>query len=297
MPRTFHVDLAHVVCFSDTHSALCETAPSLWQWEMGGSGWLTAAALVALEDLAAVCSSLGSDPWGQSLWRQCADANLDLRYLQQQVRRPSLLSCHPLQGEAWLHAPDACAELHLRPDNLPSGWQSALRWAVFGGLVFADGDAALRHCELAQRLKAQGKRIAYLPGWHDSFDVGFDATLSAMVELADAVIVTDSQLCNLMRTPDPLSALGQISHWNPKAEVLRIQAAAHATLYRGLDDWHQQREGEPTHRHTVALMTAGWLHASLMGESGERALSWALAVAAQGPPTDHRWRQRVLEAL
>jgi fructokinase len=297
MPRTFHVDLAHVVCFGDIHSTLHETAPGQWQWQLGGSAWLTAASLVALEDLAAVCSSLGKDPWGQSLWRRCADANLDLRYLQQQVRRPSLLSCHPLHGEAWLHAPQGCAELYLHPDSLPSGWQDALHWAVFGGVAFSDGDAALRLCELAQRLKAQGKRIAYLPGWHDSFDAGFDATLSAMVELADAVVATDSALCNLMRTPDPLQALGQISQCNPKAQVLRIQAAAHATLYFGLDEWTQQRDGEPAHGHSVALMTAGWLHAMSMGETGQKALNWALAVAAQGAPTDHRWRQRVLDSV
>jgi len=298
MARAFHIDLPTVLCAGDLFTLLREEGPGLWRQGTLGEGWRVAQALAALDHLAAQAAALGTDVFGQTLWRQLADAHLDLRFVQQ-VRHPSVLVCQPLADEAWLHAAADGADWRVAPQAWPQGGTRALRWLVVGGLGLVHEPLASGLQALAARLREQhGVRVAYLPHWHESMDAGYDAHFQAWCEAADVVALSSAELCALCRTPDAASALSRVSAWNPRATVLQREPDGGLRAYAGLQSWHWPPGGLAAQPHALALMLAGWLHANLSGVSDpETAGRWAWTLAQQGLPDTPDWRRRALRAL
>lgn len=297
MARPFHIDLPTVLCAGDLFTLLHEESPGLWRQGTLGEGWRVAQALAALDHLAAQAAALGTDVFGQALWRQLADAHLDLRFVQQ-VSHPSVLVCQPATDEGWLHAVLDGADWRLAPQAWPQGGTRALRWLVVGGLGLAHEPLASRLLALAAELATQGVKVAYLPHWHESMDAGYDGHFHAWCEAADVVAVSRAELCALCRTPDAASALSRVSAWNPRAHVLQREPDGSLSAYAGLQSWHWAQGGLPTQAHSLALMLAGWLHAQLSG-IGDPAMAsrWAWSLAQLGVPDAPDWRRRALEAL
>jgi fructokinase len=282
-----HPDLARFVAFGEVRIDLVRAADQSWQSACAGSPWQVAMAMSSLGELGAYAGAISSDLFGQEIWRACADANLDLRYLQQ-LSRPPLLNFIDAEEapEGFFIGADS-ADLYFRPESLPAGWVKALRWAHFGGLGLVRQPQAQRLEALAEGLKAEGKKISYAPGFRSLMDSRYDDSLQRMCRLADVIKVSVEDLCGLFRGADYHSGLAQIGAWNPGAYLLLTRGALGATLYSGAGEWHAapphlaDSAGQPALGLGDAA-TAGLLF-SLMREpmaAPEQHLRWAVAAAS-----------------
>lgn len=283
MPLLRHPDLPRFVAFGEALTDLIRVAPDQWLSRCGGAPWNVARAMSSLGELAAFAGGLSADVFGQAQWRESADANLDLRFLQQNAHGPLLAVVHETQPPQYFFIGENSADLHFRPEALPAGWMGALRWAFFGSISLVRPPLAERLLALAERLKAQGKLIAYDPNYRLLMDAGYDETLERMCRLADVIKVSDEDLCGLFRVPDPRVGLAQISAWNPRALLLLTQGERGARLFHPQGELH----GRPPPVVVVDSVgagdaaVAGLLHALMQGERApEQWLRWALAAGS-----------------
>ncbi|MCV2357772.1 PfkB family carbohydrate kinase [Paucibacter sp. TC2R-5] len=289
MPLTqtlLHPDLARFVAFGEVRIDLVRDEDQRWRSACAGSPWQVAMAMSSLGELSAYAGAISSDLFGQDIWRACTDANLDLRYLQQLPRPPLLNFIDAEEAPDGFFVGADSADQHFRPEGLPAGWVKALRWAHFGGLGLVRQPQAQRLEALAAGLKAEGKKIAYAPGFRTLMDSRYDDSLERMCRLADVIKVSTAELCGLFRSADYHSGLAQIGAWNPGAFVLLTRGAQGATLYSGSGEWH----AEPPQLEDLAGKTAlglgdaaiAGLLSSLMREPAappEQHLRWAVAAA------------------
>ena len=281
MAPVLHPDLPHFVSFGEALTDLIRTGPERWRSACGGAPWNVAMAMSALGMMSAFGGSVSTEVFGRAIWQASADANLDLRFIQQHARPPLLAVVHETDPPQYFFIGDDSADLHFRPEGLPAGWMRALRWAHFGALGLVREPLAARLLALAETLKAEGRHISYDPNYRVLMDSRYDATLERMCRLADVIKVSDEDLCGLFRSPDARHGLARIRAWNPEAWVLLTRGAGPATLYRGPLAW----EATPPRVAVVDTVGAGdaavaGLVYSLMQHrdgTAERHLGWALA--------------------
>lgn len=240
MTGVLHPDLPHFIAFGAVYTELSRSGPDLWRSRNRGAPWQVAVALSTLGELSAFAGAISQDQFGQEIWIDSSDANLDLRFIQQLPKPPLMALSRGDEAPQFFVGQDS-ADLHFRPEGLPSAWLKALRWAHFGGLSLVRQPLAMRLLALAEGLKAEGKTLSYAPEFSLQMDSRYDETLERMCRLADVIQVSEAELRGLFRAQDYRLGLAQISAWNPDA-VLLLQhgVAGHATLYRGREEWHAQ---------------------------------------------------------
>jgi fructokinase len=284
MTAFLHPDLPHFVAFGEALTCLVRTGSDRWRSACGGSPWQVAVAVSALGQLSAFAGAISTDPFGDEIWRRSQEAHLDMRFIQQLARPPLLAVVHETDPPRCFMIGQDSADLHFRPDGLPSGWTRSLRWAHFGGLGLVREPLAGRLLALAQALKGEGRLISYAPRFAPPMDASYDDMLEQMCRLADVIHVSEADLRGLFRLPDPRSGLAQIAAWNPGAWLLLTRGGAGATLYHGVEECG----GRPPHVAVVDADGAGdatlaGLLDSLMrhADAGAEAhLRWALAAGA-----------------
>ena len=289
-----HPDLAHFVSFGEVRIDLRRVAAHQWRSVCAGSPWQVAMALSSMGELSAFAGAISRDWFGREIWQACAEAHLDLRFLQQ-LPKPPLLNfvCEGDAGdqagpepEEQLRLGSDAVDLYFRPEGLPAGWVKALRWAHFGGLGLVREPLASRLVALAEALKAEGKKISYAPACCAVMDSRYDEMLERMCRLADVIELSQAELCALFRSADYRLGLAQISAWNPAALLLVNFAGQRISLYAGAQEWAadlppQSAEEEASPWEVCDASVAGLLF-SLMHHPGaqpELHLRWSVAAA------------------
>ncbi len=285
MAQILHPDLPHFVAFGEALTDLVRTGPDRWRSSCGGSPWHVAVAMSTLGQLSAFAGAISQDPFGDEIWQASQDAHLDLRFIQQLPRPPLLAVMHEADPHSWSFIGQDSADLHFRPEGLPSGWTRSLRWAHFGSLGLVREPLAGRLLALAEALKGEGRLISYDPHFRSPpMDASYDDTLAQMCRLADVIKVSEAELRGLFRVSDYHAGLAQIAAWNPGTWVLLTRGKAGATLYHGVEE----SSGLPPHVEVVDTEGAGdvamaALLDSLMRQPAaqpEEHLRWVLAASA-----------------
>ena len=273
-----HPDLPHFVSFGEALTDLIRTGPDTWRSVPGGAPWNVAMAMSSMGTMSAFGGGISDDVFGRVLWQASADANLDLRFIQQFAKAPLLAVVHETDPPAYFFIGNDSADLHFRPEGLPAGWLRALRWAHFGCLGLVRQPLAARLVALAEGLKVEGKCVSYDPNFRQLMDLRYDDTLERMCRLANVIKVSDEDLRGLFRSPDHHFGLSKISGWNPAAWLLLTRGAAGATLFRGTQKW----SAEPPKVTVVDTVGAG--DASMAG------FLYSLLEHPDAPPEQHlRW--------
>jgi fructokinase len=216
---------------------LLTTGPGPWTSQTGGSTWYVARVVARLGIASAFAGAVSRDVFGDELAAANAAAGLDGRFLQQVDRAPLLAVVHERHPPRYFFIGTDSADLHFDPRLLPAGWQDKAAWVHFGGISLARAPLAGTLVALARELKRHGAKISYDPNFRALMDEGYDATLCAMVALADVVKVSDEDLRGLFRHDDQDAAFAALRALNPAATYLYTRGGDGAHLIRPDGVW------------------------------------------------------------
>jgi fructokinase len=229
--------LPRFVAAGEALTDLLTTGPGTWTSQAGGSTWNVARVVARLGIASAFAGAVSRDVFGAELAAANAAAGLDARFLQQVDRPPLLAVVHERHPPSYFFIGTDSADLHFDPALLPSGWQEQAAWVHFGGISLARAPLADRLVALARELKSRGAKISYDPNFRALMDARYDATLRAMVALADVVKVSDEDLRGLFRHDDTDAAFAALRAMNPAASFLFTRGGDGARLVRPDGAW------------------------------------------------------------
>lgn len=230
--------LPQFVSAGEALTDLIRAGSDQWTSRTGGAGLNVARAMAGLGVPSAFAGAISTDVFGQALLASAGDAGLDLRFLQKTAHAPLLAVVHETAPPDYFFIGSDSADLQFRPEDLPSDWESAVRWVHFGGISLAREPLSSRLVALARRLKSLGVRISYDPNFRKLMDESYDPVLAAMARLADVIKVSDEDLCGLFRSDDVRAGLSRLRAMNPAAAILFTRGAAGAELHMGGTAWH-----------------------------------------------------------
>ena len=229
--------LPRFVAAGEALTDLLTTGPGTWTSQTGGSTWNVARVVARLGIASAFAGAVSQDVFGDELAAANSAAGLDGRFLQQVDRPPLLAVVHDRHPPRYFFIGTDSADLHFDPRRLPAGWQDKAAWVHFGGISLARAPLAGTLVALAHELKRHGTKISYDPNFRALMDEGYDATLRAMVALADVVKVSDEDLLGLFRHDDQDAAFAALRALNPAATYLYTRGGEGARLIRPDGVW------------------------------------------------------------
>ena len=230
--------LPNFIAFGEALTDMLRTGANAWNSVPGGATWNVAQIMARFGVPSAFGGAISQDCFGDALWQASSLAGLDLRFLQRVSKSPLLAIVHETQPPTYFFVGDDSADLYFELDGLPTGWESAVRWAHFGGISLTRQPLAERLVALAERLSASGVKISYDPNFRNVMDSNYDAVLARMVATSDLIKVSEEDVCGLFRTGDAEAALLQLRAMRPTATVLYTRGAQGATVYVGNQAWH-----------------------------------------------------------
>ena len=229
--------LPHFIAFGEALTDMLRTGADTWKSHAGGAPWNAARVMAHFGVASAFGGAISQDCFGDQLWQASAQAGLDLRFLQRNAQSPLLAIVHATHPPAYFFVGDNSADLHFDVEALPIDWETAVRWAHFGGISLIRAPLAERLVALAESLAARGVQISYDPNFRRAMDISYDPVLARMVAIADLIKVSEEDVCGLFRTHDAAAALLQLRAMRPTATVLYTQGARGATLYAQGRTW------------------------------------------------------------
>ena len=229
-----HVNEAPLMlCAGEALTDMIDQGGEHWVSRVGGSTWNVARALAVLGEPTAFAGAISRDRFGDALWAASEAVGLDLRTLQRVERSPLLAIVEKSEPPRYFFIGDDSADLHFDADQLPAGWDEALRWAHFGGISLAREPLASKLVALARGLKARGVAISYDPNYRNLMDERYAPTLQEMASLADVIKVSDDDLRGLFPGLDLDDAFAQLRAFNPAALCLLTRGGEGASLFQG----------------------------------------------------------------
>jgi fructokinase len=229
--------LPQFVSAGEALTDMIQVQPGVWHSRIGGAGFNVARTMARLGVPSAFAGAVSLDVLGDALAEGASEAGLDLRFLQRRAKAPLLAMVHETAPPDYFFIGDDSADLHFAPAELPAGWVTAVRCVHFGGISLAREPLASRLVALATRLKGLGVLISYDPNFRKLMDARYDPVLTAMVELADVIKVSDEDLVGLFRTTDTDAALQRLKAMNPGARLLFTRGAAGAEYHYAARVW------------------------------------------------------------
>jgi fructokinase len=229
--------LPRFVAAGEALTDLLTTGPGTWTSQTGGSTWNVARVVARLGIASAFAGAVSRDVFGAELACANTAAGLDARFLQEVDRPPLLAVVHERHPPRYFFIGTDSADLHFDPARLPDGWQDAAAWVHFGGISLARAPLAGTLVALARELKRRGVKISYDPNYRALMDECYDATLRAMVALADVVKVSDEDLHGLFRHADTDAAFAALRAMHPEATFLFTRGGDGARLVRPDGTW------------------------------------------------------------
>jgi fructokinase len=230
-------ELPAFVSAGEALTDLIRTGADDWTSRTGGAGLNVARAMARLGVPSAFAGAVSSDVFGQALLASASAGGLDTRFIQQCAHPPLLAIVHETDPPAYFFIGTDSADLQFRPDDLPAGWEGAVRWAHFGGISLTRQPLAGRLVQLAARLKGAGVRISYDPNYRNLMGPAYDGVLADMARLADVIKVSDEDLRGLFRTDDERAALASLRALNPAAAILFTRGAIGAEYHADGRAW------------------------------------------------------------
>lgn len=230
--------LPHFIAFGEALTDMLHTGAQTWTSIAGGAPWNAAQVMASFGVASAFGGAISQDCFGDQLWQASSAAGLDLRFLQRNAKSPLLAIVHATDPPSYFFVGDDSADLYFDVNALPSGWETAVRWAHFGGISLTRAPLAERLVTLAERLATRGTQISYDPNFRNAMDITYDPILARMVAIADLIKVSEEDVCGLFRTHDADAALLQMRGMRPTATVLYTQGAQGAGLYAQGEIWH-----------------------------------------------------------
>ncbi|TMA15499.1 MAG: carbohydrate kinase [Deltaproteobacteria bacterium] len=219
-------ELARYVVFGEALTDFIREGPGRWRSAAGGSPWNVARVGARLGLATGFAGAVSTDVLGEEILRLSREAGLDPRFVQQVERAPLLalvVSKHPPQ---YFFIGENSADLHFDPGELPEGWIATAEVVHFGSLSLAREPLAGRLLVVAEKVRADGRRIAFDPNYRNLMGEAYRPTLRRMTELADYIKVSDEDLEGLFPAIDPVAALGQLRAWSPRASFLFTHGGA-----------------------------------------------------------------------
>ena len=230
-------DFPQFVSFGEALTDMLRVGPDEWKSVPGGASWNVARVMAGFGVTSAFGGAISQDCFGDVLWQVSLEVGLDRRFIQRYSKSPLLAIVHETRPPAYFFVGDDSADLYFDEDALPQGWESALRWAHFGGISLSRQPLAERLVSLAERLKARGVKISYDPNFRVLMDASYDPILVRMASVADLIKVSEEDLRGLFRTDDEDGALLRLRAMNPAAASLYTRGAEGATLSVGEQCW------------------------------------------------------------
>jgi fructokinase len=180
---------------------------------------------------------VSNDVFGDELMQKSAEAGLDLRFIRQVNRPPLLAMVESKQPPQYFFIGEHSADLAFDPSELPTGALDAAEIVHFGSLGLVREPLASRLIEVAQTVRAAGKRISFDPNFRAPMaEPAYRTTLWRMAGLASHIKVSDEDLRGLFPDLDEAAALAQLREWAPGAGVLVTRGASGMTLFEGDND-------------------------------------------------------------
>lgn len=274
-PAAAALPLPLFVSAGEALTDLIRTDGDQWLSKTGGATWNVARAMASLGIATGFAGAISQDWFGDALFAASQEADLDLRFLQRVARSPLLAIVYETTPPQYNFIGDNSADLAFDPALLPAHWQSAAKWAHFGGISLTRAPLAEKLIQLAEELKQAGVKISYDPNFRNVMTPQYDPVLKRMAQLADVIKVSDEDLCGLFRTEDQTAALATLRSFNPDAAILLTLGAQGATMLVGERKWHVT----PPAIQIVDTVGAG--------DAGIAGLIYALIQESQAAPTPY----------
>ena len=217
---------ARYVVFGEALTDFIREDADHWRSVAGGSCWNVARVGARLGIATGFAGAVSSDLFGNEIVRLSREAGLDMRFTQQIHKSPFLamvVSKHPPQ---YFFVGDDSADINFDPDRLPVEWLAAAQIVHFGSLSLVREPLAGRLLNIAERVHAAGKRIAFDPNYRNLMDDNYRPTLQRVAALADYIKVSDEDLSGLFREWTETDALNHLRDWAPAAWILFTRGAA-----------------------------------------------------------------------
>src|SRR5438309_7648842 len=280
---------ARYVVFGEALTDFIREGPDRWRSAAEGSPWTVARVGARLGLATGFAGAVSMDVFGEEILRLSREAGLDQRFVQQVERAPLLalvVSKHPPQ---YFFVGENSADLHFDPGGLPEGWIATAEVVHFGSLSLVREPLAGRLLAIAEKVRADGRRIAFDPNYRNLMTEAYRPTLRRMAELADYIKVSDEDLVGLFPGIDPKVALEQLQAWSPRASFLFTHGAA------GLDLITPERQvAQPAFPVALAdtvgagdASMAGWMFSVITRPKASLEAHAAFAVASAAVACEH----------
>ena len=216
---------ARYVVFGEALTDFVREDEQHWRSIAGGSCWNVARVGARLGIATGFAGAVSRDIFGEEIMRLSREAGLHMRFIQQVDRPPFLamvVSKHPPQ---YFFIGDDSADLDFDPDALPPGWLEAVEIVHFGSISLVRQPLANRLLDIAEKVHAAAKRIAFDPNYRNLMNESYRPTLRRMAGLADYIKVSDEDLAGLLPRMTEADALAQLRSWAPRAWILFTRGA------------------------------------------------------------------------
>lgn len=217
---------ARYVVFGEALTDFIREDANHWRSVAGGSCWNVARVGARLGIATGFAGAVSSDLFGNEIVRLSREAGLDMRFTQQIHKSPFLamvVSKHPPE---YFFVGDDSADINFDPNRLPVDWLAGVQIVHFGSLGLVREPLAGKLLDIAERVHAAGKRIAFDPNYRNLMDQNYHVTLKRMAALADYIKVSDEDLTGLFPGWTETDALNQLRTWAPAAWILFTRGAA-----------------------------------------------------------------------
>jgi fructokinase len=174
------------------------------------------------------------DAFGDEIAAASVDAGLDARFLQRVDAPPFIAMVTSRHPPRYVFLGENSADLHFRPELLPSGWLDAADVVHVGSLALARRPLARRLVEQALMARQAGKRVAFDPNFRAAMrDASYRPTFEQIAAIASHIKVSDEDLEGLFPGLAPRDALAALRALAPDAEILFTRGADGLSLIRG----------------------------------------------------------------
>jgi len=226
--------LPRYVVFGEALTDMIRQDDGTWRSLPGGSCWNVARVGARLGLHTGYAGAVSMDAFGDEIAAASFDAGLDARFLQRVDAPPFIAMVTSRHPPRYVFLGENSADLHFRPELLPSGWLDAADVIHVGSLALARRPLARRLVEQALMARQAGKRIAFDPNFRTAMrDASYRPTFEQIAAIASHIKVSDEDLEGLFPGFALRDALAALRALAPDAEILLTRGADGLSLIRG----------------------------------------------------------------
>lgn len=225
--------LPKYVVFGEALTDFILQTDQLWKACPGGACWNVARIGARSGVPTAFAGAVSNDSFGDELYRLTEASGLDMRFIQKVPFSPLLAIVPSTSPPQYFFVGNDSADLHFDPLLLPEGWINSVEVAHFGCISLARQPLAQSLLQLAEKLHAAGKTIAFDPNFRNlMLGANYNATLISMAKLSNYIKVSDEDLTGLFPGLKQDEALKTLIALAPQAAILLTRGSEGMTLFQ-----------------------------------------------------------------